>query len=1079
MTGNGFSGIARLATTTRHALLLSRVLPVLIFSQILLFGNCRFSKAQVNEPVFNNLLTEFESQKLIVDAIEQDNQGFLWFGTYQGLIRFDGVGYKRYLPEVKNIHSVSDMQVRVLYKDSKGDLWVGTRNGLNRYNALRNNFERFLFDPANANSLPSNEVLSIAEDPEGNLWIGTMNGGLSKMTAQQIDGTNSYRFTNFKYDANDATSLSSNIIFSICFDGNGIGLVGTDKGLNVLFNPVKENEKISFYQLKHDPLNEKSIADDEVYKLFCDRENNVWLISQFGMIDLLREEEITNKNFSFVHFFPAIRKATGGAIKSASMFYIDGRRNCWLSTFENGLYRFNLTADLRINNLVNYFHEPSNSRSITDNAVFTVFECNDQSIWVGTASGVSQWVPLQEKFAVFKMPASGFQKGNISGITEDADNNLWMGTSDSDTLYAIIDKDKNIRKLQLNDKNHPPDRKIYITTLLISNSGDIYAGTSFGVFILEAAERKKLISLPGYQPVLKHLLNTPNNSFLVSNTIICMAEDADGKIWIGTGKGISRYDPESGICGKIFWNKASDEMNPAYIVRHLKATKSGIVWVATDEGLVSINARNNVPAFYQKQNRLTSSRISFIHESNDHQLLWLGTQQGLVSFDPKTELFQSFPSAGNNISIMAILEDGEKNLWISSQEGICKFNPANGDCKKFTAQNGLNSNHFTETTCYKAKDGRFFFGSEKGFQSFYPDSIAINTAIPPVTITDFKLFNQSILSGDNEQLRNDFLSANKMRLNYDQNFFSIDFAALSYENARENIYAYQLEGIDKDWVLAGNNRTATYTNIAPDHYVFRVKGANNYGVWNNTGAVLDITITPPWWKTWWFYMLCFLAIVSALYALYKYRINQIKKVFSIRSKIARDLHDDIGSTLSSISLMSQMAREGNTHPNKEEELFETISTASREAMELMSVIVWSVNPNNDKLSNILIRMREYASDILEACNIEVTIVLDDEVKDLIIPMEKRKDFYLVFKEAVNNMAKYSNAANAVIHLSREHGKMIMTIKDDGKGFEVEKLRSGNGLVNMQDRAKSIGGTLQIFSAVGKGTTIRLEMPVVT
>ncbi|MEO6168146.1 MAG: two-component regulator propeller domain-containing protein, partial [Chitinophagales bacterium] len=951
-------------------------------------------------------------------------------------------------------------------------------HGLNRFNALTNDFERFEYDPTNTNSLPDNEVLSIAEDPAGNLWIGTMNGGLSKITVQLTDGARSYHFTNYKYDSNDATSLSNNIVFSICFDLAGNGLIGTDNGLNVMLLRAGTNGKVSFKHFKNDPLDETSIAVNKVYKIFCDKEDNTWLISQFGMVDLLTAEEVLSGNFRFRHFFPSISKATRGAIKSTSMFYIDGQHNCWLSTFEKGLYRFNLTKDLQIKNLVNYFHNPANSRSLSDNAVFSVFECNDKSIWIGTASGVSQWNPLQEKFSIQKSPATGFQMENISGIAEDDDKTLWVGTSDIDTLYAIISIDQKVRKLELADKNHPPDRKIYVTTLLIANCGDVYAGTSFGVFILEAAERKKFIRQEGYTPVLKHLLNTPLTPSLVSSTVICLTEDADGKIWIGTGKGISRYDPASGACDRAFWNKISDEMNPAYMIRHLKATEAGIVWVATDEGLVSINIYNNAPTIYKKQNGLTSSRISFIHESNDYHLLWLGTQQGLVSFDPKAELFQSFPSAGNNLSIMAILEDHEKNLWISSEQGICKFNPANDDCKKYTAQNGLNSNHFTETTCYSAKDGRLYFGSEKGFQSFYPDSITINTTIPPITITDFKLFNKSILSGVNEKLKAGFLSFGKMQLNYDQNFFSIDFSALNYENARENIYAYQLVGIDKDWVLAGNNRTATYTNIAPDHYIFRVKGANNHGVWNNAGATLDITITPPWWKTWWFYALCVIAIGSALYALYKYRINQIKKVFSIRSKIARDLHDDIGSTLSSISLMSQMAKDGGDHQSKEEELFETISTASKEAMELMSVIVWSVNPNNDKLSNILIRMREYSSDILEACNIEVAIILDEEVKDIIIPMEKRKDFYLIFKEAVNNVAKYSKAANALIRLSKENGKMIMTIKDDGRGFEVEKLRSGNGLVNMNDRAKSIGGTLHISSEISMGTTVRLEMPLV-
>lgn len=1066
------SPVRLLRINTSHAL---HLFLMLFFLSIC----CRDARAQTNASGFNNLFVEFESQKLNVTSIAQDNQGFIWFGTFQGLFKFDGVSYQRYLPEANTRHSISDNQVTTIFNDSKGTLWVGTRNGLNRFNYLSNDFEHFKHDTANNNSLPNNEVLAIAEDGDANLWIGTLNGGLCRMTPETKNGRLTYLFTNFSHDSNDASSLSSNIVFSIAFDQRGNGLIGTDKGLNMMLRSGKKDGKLEFRPFRNDASDAASIASNEVYKIFCDGENNVWLISLFGMVDLLTAGEIEHGTYRFRHLFPVVKQLTGGAIKSTSMIYVDSRKNCWLSTYENGLYRFTVSADYTIRNMVNYVHDPTNGRSLSNNSVSVVFESYDRCIWIGTAAGVSRWNALQDKFSVATTHAIQFNNASVNGIAEDEAGNIWIGTADTDTLYAISRATGAIRSIALEDRKIAADRKVYITCLLHAKNGALYAGTSYGVFILDKQELDKLNQVNGYKPIVRHLLHIPGTTSLISNTVICMDEDSDGNIWIGTGKGLNRLDPSTMLCDRVFWNKASNEINPAYIIRHICATADGMIWLTTDAGLVSIAAGNFKVTSYANKNGLTSLRLSFIHESNDHKTLWLGSQQGLISFNREKGAFQDYPASVSDLSVMAILEDKDKNLWISSLQGICRFNPATGDIKKFTVQNGLHTNNFNVITCYQSPRGLFYFGSEKGFQSFYPDSIEINTDIPPIAITDFKLFNQSIVKGTDSILKANFLGTRSLQLNYDQNFFSIDFAALSYEDASANSYVYRLTAIDKDWVHAGNNRTATYTNIPPGSYEFQVKGANNHGVWNEAGATLLITISPPWWNTWWFYSLCTITAIAALYALYRYRINQIKKVFAIRSKIARDLHDDIGSTLSSISLMSQLAKTGGGEKKKEEALFETISTASREAMELMSVIVWSVNPNNDKLSNIMIRMREYASDILEACNMEVHILLDEAARDFTIPMEKRKDFYLIFKEAINNTAKYSKATICRIHLSKEHGKMLMTIQDNGQGFVTEKLRSGIGLVNMEIRAKAIGGTLKINSAPGEGTTVQLALPHVT
>jgi hypothetical protein len=258
-------------------------------------------------------------------------------------------------------------------------------------------------------------------------------------------------------------------------------------------------------------------------------------------------------------------------------------------------------------------------------------------------------------------------------------------------------------------------------------------------------------------------------------------------------------------------------------------------------------------------------------------------------------------SESDYFTVSAIEEDQQHRLWISSNRGLFKYVPKTKEIRRYTIKNGLCTNRFVATATSSNSDGMLFFGGEKGFISFYPDKISVNASTPPVSITDFKLFDASVLAGFDAKMLADFIERRKIQLKYDQNFFSIDYAALNYLFPEANQYSYQLQGIDKNRVAAGNRTTASYTNVPPGSYSFRISGSNNDGVWNDTGDSLEIVITPPWWQTWWFYSLIVIAIASLLYAIYRYRINQIKKLFTIRSKIARDLHDDVGSTLSSIS----------------------------------------------------------------------------------------------------------------------------------------------------------------------------------
>jgi two-component sensor histidine kinase len=354
-----------------------------------------------------------------------------------------------------------------------------------------------------------------------------------------------------------------------------------------------------------------------------------------------------------------------------------------------------------------------------------------------------------------------------------------------------------------------------------------------------------------------------------------------------------------------------------------------------------------------------------------------------------------------------------------------------------------------------------------------PEAMQSNDRIPGVIITGLRVFDKPRI------IERTGTMIHPVHLSYKENMLSLEFTALNFTNALFNQYAYKLEGFDDQWIYCGNKQTATFTNLNGGTYTFWVKAANNDGVWNQEGVHLTLIVHPPFWRTWWFYALCAVALFGVLYLLYRFRINQIMKLEQIRARISRDLHDDIGSTLSSINMISSMAEQSTREGEKTSDLFGTISSASRQAMELMSDIVWSIGPGNDRVEMVIIRMRQYASEILEAAGIEFTLDFHPSIQSISLPSEKRKDFYLIFKEAINNAAKYSHAIQLFIELRLEDRKTLrLQIFDDGVGFDPMQVDTGNGLKNMKARALQLKAEISIESAPGQGTRICLRMPVV-
>jgi two-component sensor histidine kinase len=352
--------------------------------------------------------------------------------------------------------------------------------------------------------------------------------------------------------------------------------------------------------------------------------------------------------------------------------------------------------------------------------------------------------------------------------------------------------------------------------------------------------------------------------------------------------------------------------------------------------------------------------------------------------------------------------------------------------------------------------------------------ILSNPVVPKVVITDLRIRNKTVdVRQPGSPLENAVYLTKKITLPYRDNMITFEFAALDFLAPEKNQYQYKLEGFDDDWINSGNTHVATYTNLDPGTYTFSVKGSNKDGVWNESGTSIQLIIIPPWYMTWWFRTLIVLAVSSVIYYFYRYRLNQALKLHTMRNSIANDLHDEIGSNLSNISIFSEVAQQRKGTASETEPLLQKISEYSQVSMAAMSDIVWMINARNDAFENIVSRMRLLAAEVFEAKNYTLHLHFDEQLNQLSLNMEQRKNFYLIYKEAINNVAKYSACQNVWINLKKENSSIVLTVKDDGIGFTTNNQNQGNGLYNMQKRSEVLKGKLTIDSAVGKGTMIQL------
>lgn len=986
-----------------------------------------------------------------VFSILQDSKGFMWFGTQNGLNKYDGYDFTVFKNDPGDDNSISHNTVFTLFEDSKGNIWIGTLGGgLNLYDHKSQNFSHFKHNPKNPESISNNNVRTIIEDHEGNLWIGTDNG-------LNLYDSETQTFRKFYNIPNDEKSISNNNIWALHQDASGIIWIGTYLGLNKL---DYINGKAVFERFITDNQT-NSISHNYVWSILEGKNGNLWLGTDNGL------NQFNKSTKTFKHF----TKEDGLSHNKIWKIFKDNNDQIWIGTLGGGLNKLVNESDKT--QFKYYKNNLNNEYSLSHNFVWSIFQDRSGVLWIGTDVGLNKYDPTRFKFDLIRnipYKKNSLSSSEVTSIFEDSFSRLWIGTRNGLNKYDPT-TDNYLHYTITDNTNKISDNFIRTIYEAPSEKGILWVGTNNGLNRINLRTKGLRIFTEDYK----------NIHSISSNNITDIFEDSDGNLWIGTLGGLNRFDRKTNKFEVFLHNDSLANSISNNYVFAIDEDSLGNLWIATSFGLNKFDKETNsfnrflVNKDNYKQG-INNNFISDIH-FDKKGILWIGTNSGLTKYELHEQKFTNFTENEglNSNAVVGIEEDKSGYIWLSTNSGISKFNPVDQSFQHYSVGDGLQSNQFTGGANYRSSDGKIFFGGINGLNSFYPKSIRNNSHKPQVVLTDFLLHNNKVEISADSPLKSSIYTTSEIDLPYTDNNFSFSFSALHYSFPGENKYKYRMTGVDKNWINTGTRRFANYTNIDPGEYTFTVVGSNNDGLWNNKGTSIKISISPPFWMTWWFILLSTTAFFGIIYSYFHIRTNNLLALERLRLEIAEDLHDDIGTRLTEISMLSDVVYHSSSScDSPDRKTIKNIGTIARQLIDNMSDIVWLINPQRDSLYELFLKLKDNYEELLSHSNIFLYINDFNFLKGIRLPMEKRKNIYLIFKEAINNSIKYSKCSEISINTQLKGRTLEITLYDNGKGFDLSKDSSGNGILNMQHRAEIIEGDLRIQSSEENGTMIQFK-----
>ncbi|MGI9239095.1 MAG: ligand-binding sensor domain-containing diguanylate cyclase [Woeseiaceae bacterium] len=802
-------------------------------------------------------------------AIEQDKSGFLWFATENGLDRYDGFTFKHYRPERGNPNALASDFVRDLDLANDGTLWIATDGGgVSSWDPATDTISTYRSLVGDSKSLATDKIRTILADDDGFVWIGTRDSGLDRLNVVTKD------VAHFSSKPDEPTALDSNEIFALALDGKGSLWIGGNAGLNRLDLATGLFSSVD--------LGITDAGQRIVRSLEITRDGTVWIGTEGAGLVAYDPDSATIERFAH----DAEDSASLSSDEVVSIFE-DDRRRLWIGT-DKGL---NL-MDRENGAFVVYRHDPADASSIGADNVFSIFQDQGGLMWIGTLTGaVSKWNPRSWSFGHYKPETSGprqFSNANITSFTEDLSGNTWVGTFGGG--INVIDRDGGaVRQV----RHDPADDTAGIggdrvMALMTDRKGNIWAGTMRGGLSL-------IDPLTGKGQTFRHDPADPNS--LAANGVMSLMQDRAGFVWVGTfGGGVSRLDPESGQFVSFGHDPEDSTTLSSSRATAIAQGRDDVIWVGTDGGGLNYLDRNSGEWRHLGHDQndpasLSSDAIYSLHVDPKGRL-WVGTRQGLNRILTRRRpgnvadaIDVSSISGISGTAVYGIESDADGKIWVSSSQGLFSFNPETGLVRDFHESQGLQGDEFNFGAGYASPDGTLYFGGANGFNRFNPARLELNTTPPPVALTSLAIINEPVDSAQPYEL------IRSLELGYQDYVVTFVVSALDFTAPEENRYAYMLEGLDENWVDAGNERRITYTNLNGGEYVLKVRAANSDGVWNSTAIEMPLSVAHPPWKTWWAYLLYATAFIAAVFAFWRHQEQKLRRESEYSHRLKNEVEE--------------------------------------------------------------------------------------------------------------------------------------------------------------------------------------------
>jgi ligand-binding sensor domain-containing protein/two-component sensor histidine kinase len=933
-----------------------------------------------------------------------------------------------------------DNNVQAVVQTRDRYLWVGTGKGLARFDGVTFT----TFTPQNTSELRNAVVTSICEDNEGSLWIGTEGGGLTELK----DGV----FHHFDLPGNQR----ANSVRTIFCTGGGLLLVGTMDGIFQYQNCV---------WIRYGQQNDSRLR---VVRAICEYKGQLCIGTGAGIAVFEQGVSVTNRPLA----------TTLGEV-SVRALLADSKGNLWVGVagglwvLHSGQWRqFSQTlADINISTLREDRHGEvwigtfgglnrfSNGRILTEkdsagnfyDNVHALEQDEEGNIWVGANDGLHQLRPSRINTITRQQ---GLPHNHVVSIIQDQKDGLWAGTWGGG--IAHLNNEGTVDFIPKHSSADWPSARFGLG-LCVSHDGVLYFGTDYdgGVFCYKNGETTHF---------WKH-----NNSGLNDEVFRTVYEDTENNLWFGSGDGL------------ILWNTKQKYL-PGYVIRCLMEDRGKHLWVGTSNGLY----RRDKDTFIglTTKDGLCANEISAIYQDATDNI-WIGTSAGLSRFN--SGHFSKFTTARSlwNDDIFAIVEDNHGWLWMSCAKGIFRVNKDNLlraetdpkeqiTCIVYGKEDGMltaNCSGVAQPSACKSRDGRLWFATSKGLVVINTETeFKYNDTPPAVFVEQVVSGNQVFPVNHRADAKTFSTIAPQVIIPAGNGEMELRYTALSFNAPEKNRFKYKLEGVDTEWKEAGTRRFAYYSNLRPGNYRFRVNACNNDGVWNGMGDLAVITMLPHFWQTWWFTPVMVAVIAALVWAVYRTRQNHLNAMERLRLRMASDLHDEVGSNLGSISLISRLMQQQHQSLGEEEKRdLALIHRLSAETANAIKDIVWFTNPEYDTVADLLSRMEDESRTLLVGIDCQFHSQADDLTRKL--PLDFRQNLFLLLKEALANIIKHSRATKVEISISTEKDIWSLRIGDNGVGFNPQVPHRGNGLKNLRRRAAAIGGSLQIESTAGNGTQL--------